>query len=1275
MSSAHLRLNFAVLNVEPKTYRFRILNAADDRFVNLQLYQAYDPNTATVGTGTEVKMVPAIAATGFPSYWPKDGREGGVPDPATRGPSFIQIGTEGGFLPAPVVLPIKPINWNYDQTNFDFGNVNQGTLILGTAERADVLVDFSAFAGKTLILYNDSPAPFPAIDLRYDYYTGKPDLTDTGGSPTTLPGYGPNTRTIMQIRVAASPVAPAYNVATLNTVFAKTGVKNGVFDVSQDQIIVPNANYNSAYNTTFPVDQYSRIADTSKTFQTVPGNTVTIPMQPKAMHDEMGGVFDIDYGRQSAMLGMEVSLTSAANQNFVVFPYVSPPVELIKGSVFGTPIGSAGDGTQIWKITHNGVDTHTIHFHLYNVQLINRVAWDGALRLPDPTELGWKETLRVSPLQDTFVALRPIIPTSLPFPVPNSVHLLDETTGVGDALRPPPPIKQWADPTGEPITAGILNHVVNFGWEYVYHCHLLAHEEMDMMHSQVFAVPPEAPTDLGFVVTTGPDQVALAWNDNSIGETGFTVYRADNSGFTDNVTFTVGPNVTSYLDATILPATTYYYKVLANNMVGDTADYTPAVFEHFSVDSAFSNTVATDQASPPMPPVLSLPADTAIVGTLTPTLEWNASTGADSYGVQVSTRNDFVTTVLSQTGITDLFLGIPVSTLNWNTTYYWRVNATNGTGTSAWSTVWSFTPAQVTPIAPVLASPADLSTLNTLTPWLHWNEATGAASYGVQVSADSGFGTTLINQAGIDRLCFNIPVGTLAFNNTYFWRVNAANANGTSGWSTPWSFTLQLPPPPTPVLLSPADTSILNTMAFSLDWSPAIGADSYGVQVSIDPNFGSTVINQTGITAVSFNIPGATLSWNSTYYWRVNATNLGGTSAWSAPWSFRIVPTVQKLIGADDATATATAGGNYIVLDRWAAVASGNVTQIRVKCTTTGNVKVAMYTDSAGNPGTLINANNTGAPVVVGWNTITLPPTAVTSGQNYWLAYNSSANCVGDIASPGGILKYGALGYGSNFPASPGTLATAGNLHSLSAGWGMTGATVPLVINTTSLPDGTVNSAYSQTLLASGGATPYTWLVVVGTPPAGLTLDGTGVLSGMPAAVGTSTFTVQVSDATSSANQAFTLNIMPQVSKLIGADDATATGMAAGNYLLLDKWTAVASGNVTQIRIKASVAGNVKVALYDDSGGAPGALKNANNTGAPVVVGWNTITLPSTAVTAGTTYWIAYNCSNQCLGNIAFSGGMLLYRPFSYATNFPASAGTGFTTYADHHSLTAGWGN
>jgi len=132
-----------------------------------------------------------------------------VPDWNTRGPQFFQIGTEGGFLPAPVSLVTRPIDWNGDPTTFNAGNVNAGTLILGCAERADVVVDFSGFRNKTLILYNDAPAAFPARDPRYDYYTGAPDLSSTGGAPYVVPGWGPNIRTIMQIRVRdIAPAAP-----------------------------------------------------------------------------------------------------------------------------------------------------------------------------------------------------------------------------------------------------------------------------------------------------------------------------------------------------------------------------------------------------------------------------------------------------------------------------------------------------------------------------------------------------------------------------------------------------------------------------------------------------------------------------------------------------------------------------------------------------------------------------------------------------------------------------------------------------------------------------------------------------------------------------------------------------------------------------------------------------------------------------------------------------------------------------------------------------------
>jgi hypothetical protein len=78
-------------------------------------------------------------------------------------------------------------------------------------------------------------------------------------------------------------------------------------------------------------------------------------------------------------------------------------------------------------------------------------------------------------------------------------------------------------------------------------------------------------------------------------------------------------------------------------------------------------------------------------------------------------------------------------------------------------------------------------------------------------------------------------------------------------------------------------------------------------------------------------------------------------------------------------------------------------------------------------------------------------------------------------------------------------------------------ATAALTINvlgitTTSLPDGTVGTAYSQTLQAVGGLPPVTWAVSTGTLPAGLTLNASsGTISGTPTISGSSTFTVSAS--------------------------------------------------------------------------------------------------------------------------------------------------------------------
>jgi hypothetical protein len=90
----------------------------------------------------------------------------------------------------------------------------------------------------------------------------------------------------------------------------------------------------------------------------------------------------------------------------------------------------------------------------------------------------------------------------------------------------------------------------------------------------------------------------------------------------------------------------------------------------------------------------------------------------------------------------------------------------------------------------------------------------------------------------------------------------------------------------------------------------------------------------------------------------------------------------------------------------------------------------------------------------------------------------------------------------------------------------VTPTSAPLAITTAVLPDGTNNQAYSQTLAASGGQTPYFWTNSAGTLPQGITLATNGILSGTPVTNGTFNFTVRVTDAlAATATQSLALKI------------------------------------------------------------------------------------------------------------------------------------------------------
>ncbi len=334
-------------------------------------------------------------------------------------------------------------------------------------------------------------------------------------------------------------------------------------------------------------------------------------------------------------------------------------------------------------------------------------------------------------------------------------------------------------------------------------------------------------------------------------------------------------NVTTFAVTGLAGGSTYYYRLRAVNASGTSAD---------------SNVITV--LTVPATPVATAASAIAVGGF---TANWGAVTGATSYRLDVSTSGTFGTFVA---GYQDLDVGnvttYSVSGLAGGSTYYYRLRAVNAAGTSADSNVITVLTVPAAPVATAATS------VNATGFTANWGAVTGAVGYYLDVATDGGFAAPVVGYSNLSvSNVTTFAVTGLISSGTYYYRVRAANASGTSADSNVITV-LTVPAAP----MATAATSV-NASGFSANWAAVTGATSYRLDVSTSGTFGTFVagcqdLNVNNVT--TFAVTG--LAGGSTYFYRLRAVNASGTSANSNVITVLTVPAAPVAAAASAIAAT-----------------------------------------------------------------------------------------------------------------------------------------------------------------------------------------------------------------------------------------------------------------------------------------------------------------------------------------------------------------------------------
>jgi hypothetical protein len=356
---------------------------------------------------------------------------------------------------------------------------------------------------------------------------------------------------------------------------------------------------------------------------------------------------------------------------------------------------------------------------------------------------------------------------------------------------------------------------------------------------------PGAPGTVTYLSNNCSGSIMVSWPKVD-GALTYTLQRASNAAFTDAGQVFSGA-APSFND-TNLPNGIYHYRVLASNDCGS---------------SGWASGAAVTLTAAPAAPVSISYSTTSCNGTVSVT--WPTVSAASSYTLQRATSPDFADANIVYSGAANSFDQTGLA----SGTYYFRVLAANDCGTSNWKGGLAIAVTGIPPAPGSISYPTGVCDGSFM---VSWPQAQGATSYTLQRATDAQFANAATAYSGS-----SFQYGeTVPGSGTFYYRVQASNSCGISGWKDGPAITIT-PSPSTPATITYPAASC--TGQFTVSWAAIDGGGAtYTLQRSLDASFGNFVIVSSGPTP-SYTETGLQ---QGAFYYRVQATNSCGTGDWKA---------------------------------------------------------------------------------------------------------------------------------------------------------------------------------------------------------------------------------------------------------------------------------------------------------------------------------------------------------------------------------------------------------